>query len=143
MTNLGAKWDMQQLLEDSQMTSLYHANREMLSTPSMTQIDPFKAQKHKALKRSYDMDKNPQEGIGIKTHRQLVRQRVQERGFRANSKLQNEVKQKYSKEQQEDEEIEVMRQIIQKKKLQGQQPDENDHLQYSIEENKQTDSPGR
>ena len=65
------------------------------------------------------MDKNPQEGIGIKTHRQLVRQRVQERGFRANSKLQNEVKQKYSKEQQEDEEIEVMRQIIQKKKLQG------------------------
>lgn len=36
-----------------------------------------------------------------------------------------------------------MRQIIQKKKLgeeivrlQGQQPDENDHLQYSIEENK-------
>ena len=41
-TPLGAKWDMEKLLGNSMMTSLYHADRDILSTLSMnTQIEPF------------------------------------------------------------------------------------------------------
>ena len=44
-TNLGAKWDEQGILDNSQMSSLYHANRDEISVPSHPQKKPFKASK--------------------------------------------------------------------------------------------------
>ena len=45
MTNLGAKWDMDKIYNDSDMSSLFHRNKDNISIPSMGQVEPFKVSK--------------------------------------------------------------------------------------------------
>ena len=45
MTNLGDKWDMDQIYDESQMTSLWHRDIDNISDPSYIQTEPFKVSK--------------------------------------------------------------------------------------------------
>jgi hypothetical protein len=45
MTNLGAKWDTDKIYNDSNMSSLFHRNKDNISNPSMGQVEPFKVSK--------------------------------------------------------------------------------------------------